>query len=426
MNQVSNAGSPAAPTPTSAPVSASTSNTAAEAVAAITPAAPVGSANLGSAHPVVLPASINEAALDALCSAIQATWVASDYGPTLSTLSGLPLTKDWIDSFFAPITELGVLTVKGADAKTFLQGQLTNDIASIAIGQTLLAGYCTAKGRLLATMQVVRDADDSYALLISRPLAVALRKRLAMYVMRSKCIVTDLSDQLLVIGLVGAPARARSLCAAANAIIFDAVDLPTVADLSAVTDAVASAKQRYLACVGVEHAPGLIADLKTGSADNGSANSGSVNSGSVNSGSVKSVPPRDAALWRWTDCRAGQPLIIAQTSELFVPQMINLELVNGVSFKKGCYPGQEVVARSHYLGKLKRRMFLGHSDWAPVPGSDVMAAGASEPVGQVVMAGPHPNGGFDCLFESQIEAARNAPLMVSDQVLTRIELPYAL
>ena len=414
MNQASNAGSAVTPPSTSALTSASTpasasayaSNPTAEAASAITAAAPVGSANLGSAHPIVLPASINEAALDALCSAIHATWVTSDYGPALNTLSGLPLTKDWSDSFFAPITELGVLTVKGADAKTFLQGQLTNDIASMAIGQTMLAGYCTAKGRLLATMRVVRDADDSYALLVSRPLAAALRKRLAMYVMRSKCVVTDLSDQLLVIGLVGVPASARSACAAAKAIIFDAVDLPVVADLFAATDAKADAKPRYLACVGMEQAPGLIADLSGGSAE--------------------SIPPRDAALWRWTDCRAGQPLIIAQTSELFVPQMVNLELVNGVSFKKGCYPGQEVVARSHYLGKLKRRMFLSHSAWAPVPGSDVMATGASEPVGQVVMAGPHPNGGFDLLFESQIEAARNVPLMVSDQVLTHIELPYAL
>ena len=378
--------------------------------AALTVAATSIGANPGSAHSAIFPASINESALDALCGVLQATWTTSDYGPTLSTLGRSPLSHAWAESFFAPITELGVLTVQGTDAKTFLQGQLTNDIASMPIGQTVLAGYCTAKGRLLATMQVVRNADDTYALLVSRPLAAALRKRLAMYVMRSKCVVTDLSDQLLVIGLVGAPAGARGVCAAAKAIIFDAVDLPTLADLSAAT------KQRYLACVEIEYAPGLIADLNNGFADNGSANSGS----------VKSVPPRDAALWRWTECRAGQPLIIAQTSELFVPQMVNLELVNGVSFKKGCYPGQEVVARSHYLGKLKRRMFLGHSDIAPMPGSDVMATGASEPVGQVVMAGPHPNGGFDLLFESQIEAARNMPLMVSNQMLTRIELPYAL
>ena len=390
MNQISN---------TSASPTAAAANSTGTA-AAVNTAATAVVATLSSVHPKVLPPNTNESALGAICLANQANWVTSDYGPTLTSLNGQALDSTWAESFFSPITELGLLAIKGADAKTFLQGQLTNDIAAMAIGQTLLAGYCTAKGRLLATMHVMHDGADSYNLLVSRPLAAALRKRLAMYVMRSKCVITDLSDSHLVIGFVSVPDSVRALCIAAQAIIFDVVDLPTVADVSPL------AKQRFLTCVSIDRAVNLIAEL--------SANL------------PEPIPARNAALWRWTDCRTGQPLITAQTSELFVPQMVNLDLVDGVSFKKGCYPGQEVVARSHYLGRLKRRMFLGHAAVAQSPGSDVVATGAHEPVGQVVMAGPHPNGGFDVLFESQIEAALNTQLMIGDAVLARVDLPYTL
>jgi len=131
-----------------------------------------------------------------------------------------------------------------------------------------------------------------------------------------------------------------------------------------------------------------------------------------------------STLWRWADTRAGQPRLAAAGLERFVPQMVNLDLVDGVSFKKGCYPGQEIVARSHYLGKLKRRMFLAHTDGpAPAPGSDVLAPSATEPCGEVVTSAPSPQGGSHLLFESQIALAPQACL-ADGRSLTLLDLPY--
>lgn len=358
--------------------------------------ASVATATIANLPAATLVPSINEAALGAICTALSATWSPSEYGPQLTSLAGQELLSSWTNRFFAPITELGVLTVQGVDAQVFLQGQLTNDTATLAIGQTMLAGYCTAKGRLLATMRVLRDADQSFTLLVSRPLAAALRKRLAMYVMRAKCVVTDCSDQRLVLGFLSDSNDLKTACEAADAVIFSAAQMPVVDTITT------SSKTRFYAIIPIEQFNPLTAALG------------------------EHCAVRSSALWRWIDCVAAQPHITALTSELFVPQMVNLELVDGVSFKKGCYPGQEVVARSHYLGKSKRRMFLGHSDQSPAPGSDVSAQGVNEAVGIVVMAAPHPTGGFDVLFESQIEAALNAQLLAGTTALKRIDLPYAL
>jgi folate-binding protein YgfZ len=121
------------------------------------------------------------------------------------------------------------------------------------------------------------------------------------------------------------------------------------------------------------------------------------------------------------------PRVVAGTSELFVPQMVNFESVDGVNFRKGCYPGQEVVARSQYLGKLKRRMFAGHGDGVPPePGADVVPAAGGEPCGQVVLAAPDGAGGFDLLFESQTAAVEAGPVAVGGATLALRALPYAL
>jgi folate-binding protein YgfZ len=145
----------------------------------------------------------------------------------------------------------------------------------------------------------------------------------------------------------------------------------------------------------------------------------------IAAGLVAKLAPVGSAQWRWTEVLAGIARIVPATSELFVPQMVNYELVGGVSFTKGCYPGQEVVARSHYLGKLKRRMFLGHvAGEPPAPASDVADASGSEPCGQVVMAAPAPGGGTDLLFECRTEAAQKGGLQVAGAPLALASLPY--
>jgi hypothetical protein len=147
----------------------------------------------------------------------------------------------------------------------------------------------------------------------------------------------------------------------------------------------------------------------------------------VNTGGEQALSPVSSETWRWTEILAGEVRILAGAVEQFVPQMVNFDLVGGVNFKKGCYPGQEVVARSHYLGKLKRRMFLGQaaSGSCPIPGSDILSPGEAEPCGQVVMAARSPLGGVSVLYESQIALAERVTL-ADGRALAQQPLPYAL
>jgi hypothetical protein len=137
--------------------------------------------------------------------------------------------------------------------------------------------------------------------------------------------------------------------------------------------------------------------------------------------------PMGTADWRRTEVLAGVPRIVPGTYEEFVPQMLNFESVDGVNFRKGCYPGQEIVARSQYLGKLKRRMFVGHGAGPePAPGSDVTPAAGGEPCGQVVIAAPDPAGGFDLLFECPVASVESGPLRAGESTLRVGTLPYPL
>jgi folate-binding protein YgfZ len=139
----------------------------------------------------------------------------------------------------------------------------------------------------------------------------------------------------------------------------------------------------------------------------------------------------DAAAWELADIRAGLPTVEAATSGEFVPQMVNLDLLGGISFTKGCYPGQEIVARMHYRGKPKRRGFAarlaGDPDSAPAPGTDLLAEGANEPAGAVVASAPAPGGGLVVLHEAVIDAALRGLLRTPDgRALQALPLPYPL
>jgi len=140
--------------------------------------------------------------------------------------------------------------------------------------------------------------------------------------------------------------------------------------------------------------------------------------------------PVGAPVWDWLRLNAGVPMLVAATQELFVPQMVNLEAIGGVNFQKGCYPGQEIVARSQYLGKMKRRMFLAHLDESAAPGDSLYSADLpGQATGTVVNAAPAPGGGFDLLAVAQIESANTQTLHLkaeSGAPLTLKPLPYAL
>lgn len=229
-----------------------------------------------------------------------------------------------------------------------------------------------------------------------------------MYVMRAKAKVTDASDAHVLFGLAGDEAAAVAAQtfglevpggdAAYSAGGAHLVGLPPLPEGEALRS-----RARWLLAVPAERAGDAWAAL-TGAA----------------------VPVSGEA-WRRTEVLAGIPRIVPGTSEHFVPQMLNFESVDGVNFRKGCYPGQEVVARSQYLGKLKRRMFVAHGDGAaPDPGSDIVPAAGADACGEVVLAASDGAGGFDVLFESQVGAVEAGSVRAGDATLALRALPYAL
>ncbi len=337
------------------------------------------------------------------------------YGPQAARDDAAPSFERLLAGAVALLPDHGLLSLTGDDRVRFLHSMTTNDVERQSASQARWHGLCTPKGRLLATMLAWRDPAAIW-LLLPRPQAEPVRKRLSMYVLRAKVKVEDRSDAHAVLGLCGE--RAGEVLAA--------LGLPAPAALE-----VAQA-----ALDGNPDAPATVVGL---------APIVTVGSGAaslrrwlltVPAGSLATLWPRLAAslqpvgsaAWRWTDVRSGVARIVPATVERFVPQMINFDTIGGVSFDKGCYPGQEIVARSHYLGKVKRRVFLAHLDGAePAPGTEIFA-GAADPVGVVALAAPAPGGGTDLLFEAQAAAFAQggAPLRIGDRALRIEPLPYAL
>ena len=351
------------------------------------------------------PVTWNTEAVQRFATAVGGDVSTDDYGPEIGFAA---LTSGVLPQagFIAPLADFGRIEVSGAEGTKFLHGQLTQDIEHLAPGAARWAGYCSAKGRLLATLRCWRD-DDAVQLLVSRPIAQALAKRLSMFVLRAKARVQDRSDDSVVFGLCGdragqAVAQAFSLTApsAQAAHSLQGRHLVGLPELS-IGDG--PALPRWLLVVSQDEAQAtwsMLADTLTAV---------------------------DSATWRRTEVLCGIPRIVSATSERFVPQMINYESVDGVNFTKGCYPGQEVVARSQYLGKLKRRMYRGHliGD-EPQPGSDVLSGADGQACGQIVLAAPDGIGGVDLLFESQTDAVLAGGLRTHSAEISLRELPYLL
>jgi hypothetical protein len=300
------------------------------------------------------------------------------------------------------LPELGVIAVSGADAVTFLQAQLTNDVAHLTPGQMQLNGYCTPKGRLLATFHQWRHGDD-VMLRLPREILPAVMKRLSMFVLRAKVKLSDASEAWTTFALLG-----HGICDLARA---GGAELPAVPWTGAVHGDVRF--DRVPGADGVTDRFLVTAPAAASLPD-----------------WCAGLPRAQPAAWWWSEIEAAVPTIFAATQEKFVPQMINFEVLGGVNFKKGCFPGQEVVARSQYLGKLKRRMQRAHVEVAAVAaGSDVYRSGEEQPVGTVVMAAPSPRGGTDLLLEVPIDRLQGGTLHVTSSTGPAFALrglPYEL
>ena len=314
------------------------------------------------------------------------------------TLSESPIG----DCAMTDLSHLGLIRVSGEDKLGFLQGQLTNDINKVSPSLSPLSSYCCPKGRMLASFRILQRDED---LLIMLPLELleATLKRLRMFVLRSQVTLEDASNALARIELSGA--------CAADLLPLD----PPTADNGSVSQdgytivRTPGDRPRFQVIAGPEDMQALWKEAQ------------------------QTATPTARQAWALLDIRAGIPTVYQQNIEAFVPQMANLQLLDGVSFTKGCYTGQEVVARMQYLGKLKRRMYRVRVDTGqPLePGMELFSASSDsgQGAGRVVDAAASPDGGYEALVVTPISCAEADDLQLGDAggpPLQLLDMPYPL
>ncbi len=291
------------------------------------------------------------------------------------------------------LPHLGVIRVEGEDAAKFLQGQLTNDFALLGPAQARLAAFCSAKGRMQASFIGFQRTPAEILLVCSRDLLAPTLKRLSMFVLRAKARLTDATAEFGLYGLAG------HALAGLPASLKEPWSKADVGPAQVVALYPADGQPRALWVAPADQpapaGPGLATDL-----------------------------------WLWGEVRSGIATVTAPIVEAFVPQMLNYESVGGVNFKKGCYPGQEVVARSQFRGTLKRRAFLVHCPSELTAGQQVFhEADAEQPCGTVAQSAPAPAGGWDAIVSMQVAAAEHGRLAIGaadGPALSLLPLPYLL
>ncbi|MDR2164156.1 MAG: folate-binding protein [Zoogloeaceae bacterium] len=271
-----------------------------------------------------------------------------------------------------PLSHLAVLEISGADAETFMQGQFTQDIRTLAPGVARFSAWCSVKGRMLANFVLYPVRENVYHLILAKDLAAFMPGRLRMFILRAKVQVSETSRALL--GLSGAE----------TPLPFPGMDVPTMALTTGAHDGIHAIRLPDTRLI-LTMPPQRLAETWNRLID---------------PDTTTPRVPTGQEIWQWQDIRAGLPWITAATSEAFVPQMADFEKP-GVSFKKGCYVGQEVIARAQHLGKVKRRLYRLESGQPLAAGENLFSpacANQPDPVaGKVVTAAPSPGGGHAAL-----------------------------
>ena len=261
-----------------------------------------------------------------------------------------PAIPDYNGATIYPVAHLAVLTVSGKDAAKLLQGQITCNVNDVTGAKSSLGAICNPKGRAIATFLLVK-AGAAFLMVLPEEQLESVKKRLQMYVLRSDVTLTDSSNELCLIGLCHPAIEAEPLFATTQ---HDTI----VVNLS----------NRYLVIAEADKAIALWSERV----------------------SHQGFQPGDSEQWRYLDILSGLPWLTTETSEEFIPQMLNLDKLGGISFNKGCYTGQEIVARTHYLGKAKRALFLaeGNTSSTPEPNSTITddSSGTEQAVGKVLLA----------------------------------------
>ena len=298
-----------------------------------------------------------------------------------------------LDSLCTALPHLGIIRAQGEDAANFLHNQLTQDVLLLDVQHARLAAWCNAKGRMLASFVLFKPQADEVLLIVSRDVLASALKRLSMFVLRAKVKLSDATADFELRGLVGAPLRALTDTTEP----WRHVDMGHGVHL--VTLYPAQAQPRAIWLGPASHAPAC------------------------------SVTEEEAtSIWSYSDVMSGVAWVSAATAEAFVPQMLNYESVDGVNFKKGCYPGQEVVARSQFRGTLKRRAFIVQADAPMQAGQEVFAShDAGQPCGLIAQAAS-VGGQHVAVAELQLSATESTLHVGSAQgpQLVRLPLPYAL
>jgi len=304
------------------------------------------------------------------------------------------------------LSHYSLIRVTGAETTNFLQGQLSNDINHVTDTRTQMSAYCSPKGRALALMRIFKF-DDAYFLSLPSEIADKTISRLKMFIMRSDVTMEDVTEQYFHFGVSGKEAAKN---------LKNALDIPALPvnpdeacdanDLS--IQKLAGDPERFELFGSINNAIPVWEKLK------------------------HLCQPVGQGIWNLQGINAGIPEVLANTSDTFVPQMLNLQLLNAVNFQKGCYPGQEIVARTKYLGKLKKRLYLIEikTNNSVEIGSDLYESGANQQsIGKVVLAEMSSANTYRALAVLRISALDNQPLFLSDKSgpqLTLLEMPYNL
>jgi folate-binding protein YgfZ len=252
-----------------------------------------------------------------------------------------------------PLAHLGVITISGADAATFLQGQITCNVNDLSDIKSSLGAMCNPKGRAISTFLLVKK-DDSFLMILPQELLESVQKRLQMYVLRSKVTLTNSSGELCLIGL-------------ADGMLTSSETEEPLFTTNRQENIIIKLNNRRLIIAEVDNAQSFwLEQLNLG------------------------FQPESSVKWRYFDILSGIPWITAATSEEFIPQMLNLDKLGGISFTKGCYTGQEIVARTHYLGKAKRELFVAECNAlvGPEPNAIIIddSASTEQNIGKVLSA----------------------------------------
>lgn len=301
----------------------------------------------------------------------------------------------------ADLSPLGLLEIAGIDAEPFLQGQLSNDVKALVPGVCQYTSYSTAKGRMLANFVLWRSAPTTFRALLAGDVAADVARRLRVYVLRSKVSIADRSAETFRLG-IGGPS-ASTVVQSAFGVAPPPFAVATVDD----TTLLGLPGRRWVA---------------VGDGDQRDAAASRL---------TRHARPAGYPVWSWLTIDAGIPLIGAATQDQFVAQAANWDVLGGVSFQKGCYPGQEIVARTRYLGRLKERLYAYHAD------ADGIAEGTrtysavfgDQPCGTVVNAAAAPQGGSDLLAVVQLAAADAHDVRLGSpdgERLAARALPYAI